>query len=239
MGEAAAPAGQTMPGADDARVALELVGVSKFFRRGDELVKALDDVDLRLGKGEFVSIVGKSGSGKSTLLYLAGGFSRPDRGRVMLAGADLATCSNRRLSKLRRTRVGFVFQFFHLLPNLTVYENVALPLVIDRSANVPRRVDRQLQAVGLSHRRDHRPGELSGGEMQRTAIARSLVIEPTIVIADEPTGNLDSAASVNVMEMLRAMVHESRAALLLVTHDPGIAGTADRTVRLDDGRVVG
>ena len=217
--------------------ALALRGVTKSFVRGDERVLALDHTDLDVSYGEFVSVVGPSGSGKSTLLYLAGGFLTPDAGTVTLSGRALVACSPRDLARLRRTTVGFVFQFFHLLPSLTVAENVAVPLVADRQRHTMERAGAALEAVGLAHRSGHMPGQLSGGEMQRVAIARALVIQPSIVIADEPTGNLDSATSGSVMEILIAAVRQHDAALLLVTHDPAVAARADRIVELMDGKL--
>jgi putative ABC transport system ATP-binding protein len=221
----------------ESSTALALAGVSKTFRRGGETVAALDDAYLSVEYGEFVSVVGPSGSGKSTLLYLAGGFLRPDRGIVSVAGGDLLQRSGRELAALRRTEVGFVFQSFHLIPTLTAAENVAVPLVADRQRQFGERVSAALDAVGLGHRAGHRPGQLSGGEMQRVAVARALVIEPSIVVADEPTGNLDGAKSASVMEVLIRAVRETNSALLLVTHDSEIARRADRTVTLADGKL--
>src|SRR5437660_922357 len=167
---------------------LRLEGVKKAFRRGREEVVALDGVDLALEGGEFLGLVGPSGSGKSTLLHLAGGLDRPDAGRVVLDDRDLSTLSAGERAELRRRQVGFVFQFFHLIPTLTVAENVELPLLLDGVRNTDGRVGEVLESVGLGHRADHLPGELSGGEMQRAAIARALVARPRIVLADEPTG---------------------------------------------------
>jgi ABC-type lipoprotein export system ATPase subunit len=223
--------------ADLSVTALALVGVSKRFRRGLEDVVALDGVDLRVAAGEFLALVGPSGSGKSTLLHVAGGLDRPDAGRVLVGDDDLAALSAADRARLRRRRVGFVFQFFHLIPTLSVSENVALPLTLDRARSVDAPVLEMLDRVGLAHRAAHLPGELSGGEMQRAAIARALVSHPALILADEPTGNLDSATGEGILELLISRVRETGAALLMVTHDTGAASRADRVLALRDGRV--
>jgi ABC-type lipoprotein export system ATPase subunit len=213
-----------------------LDGVSKRFRRGREDVLALDGVELELCAGEFVSLVGPSGSGKSTLLHLAGGIDQPDDGRILFDDRDLGRLSVGERARLRRREIGFVFQFFHLIPTLTVAENVGLPLLLDG-----RRADGVVAAtvarVGLADRADHLPGELSGGEMQRAAIARALVASPRLLLADEPTGNLDSATGKEVLDVLVTEVVGVGAALLMVTHDERAAGRAGRVLTLRDGRV--
>ncbi|MGN6473746.1 MAG: ABC transporter ATP-binding protein [Mycobacteriales bacterium] len=214
-----------------------MVGVSKHFRRGREVVAAVNDVDLQVTAGEFVSVVGPSGSGKSTLLHLAGGLDRPDSGQVLVDGQDVASLSAAALARLRRRQVGFVFQFFHLIPNLTVCENVALPLLLDGSRGNDDRVDELIERVGLTARARHLPGELSGGEMQRAAIARALVNQPRLILADEPTGNLDQATGAEILAVLEAQVAQAGAALLMVTHDKAAAGRADRTLNVVDGRL--
>ena len=216
---------------------LAVEGVSKRFTRGRESVTALADVDLAIDAGEFVSLVGPSGSGKSTLLHLAGGLDQPDHGIVRLDGVDWQRCSVRERARLRRRRIGFVFQVFHLLPNLSVAENVALPLALDGMRNEAR-VRSLIDAVGLSHRADHLPSELSGGEMQRAAVARALVAEPHLILADEPTGNLDSVTGAEVLELLVTQVRQLGAALLMVTHDPSAAAHGDRRLSLRDGHLV-
>ena len=216
---------------------LALEGVSRTFRRGGEAVAALAGVDLAVAPGEFVAVVGKSGSGKSTLLHLAGGLATPDTGRVLLAGLDLARVAPRTRAEIRRRRIGFVFQFFHLMPGLTVEENVRLPLILDRAGRRDERVGRLLADVGLSHRTNHLPGELSGGEMQRAAIARALVAEPAVVLADEPTGNLDSATGAEVLDLLTGIVADRATALVMVTHDSAAAARAGRTLTLADGNL--
>ncbi|HVV77828.1 MAG TPA: ABC transporter ATP-binding protein [Mycobacteriales bacterium] len=212
-------------------------GVSKHFRRGREVVAAVNDVSLEIPAGEFVSVVGPSGSGKSTLLHLAGGLDRPDSGQVWVDGEDIATLSAAALARLRRRRVGFVFQFFHLIPNLTVRENVTLPVVLDGGKHSDSRVDELIERVGLTHRAQHLPGELSGGEMQRVAIARALVNEPRLILADEPTGNLDQTTGAEILAVLEEQVAQAGAALLMVTHDEAAAGRADRTLHVVDGRL--
>ena len=216
---------------------LRLEGVRKGFRRGREEVLALDGVDLCLDAGGFTALVGPSGSGKSTLLHLAGGLDKPDDGRILLEERDLSTLSASERAQLRRRQVGLVFQFFHLIPTLTVTENVELPLVLDGARTRNGRVGELLDRVGLSHRTDHLPGELSGGEMQRAAIARALVAKPQLLLADEPTGNLDSATGAEILDLLCRTVSEEGTALLMVTHDLGAAGKAKQVLHLRDGRL--
>src|SRR5437899_10052558 len=213
---------------------LRFESVSKRFHRGIEQVVALDKVDLDVDAGEFVALIGPSGSGKSTLLHLAGGLDQPDGGRIVLGDRDLATMSIGERAKLRRREIGFVFQFFHLIPTLTVKENVELPLMLDGVKSNGRTAD-LLDRVGIAHRGAHLPGELSGGELQRAAIARALVAGPEMILADEPTGNLDSATSESVLGLLAEQVKESGAALVVVTHDRDVAARAPRTHTLRDG----
>jgi ABC-type lipoprotein export system ATPase subunit len=185
-------------------------------------VPAVRELDLAVAAGEFVAITGASGSGKSTLLHMLGGITRPSAGRVLLEGTDLAVLDDDGLAAIRRRRIGFVFQRYNLLPELSLEENVALPLVLD----------------GVSHRSGHRPDALSGGEQQRGAIARALVTKPAILLADEPTGALDSVNSANVLHLLQQLVHDRGQTVILVTHDPEIAAAAGRIVRMRDGRIV-
>ena len=202
-------------------------------------VTAVRGVDLAVEEGEFVAITGASGSGKSTLLHMLGGITRPSAGRVLLEGVDLATLDDDALAEIRRRRIGFVFQRYNLLPELSLAENVALPLVLDGISEARcRDAARQaLEAVGMAHRADHRPDTLSGGEQQRGAVARALVTDPAILLADEPTGALDSVNSANVLELLQRLVRDRHQTVILVTHDPGIAAAAGRIVRMKDGRV--
>ena len=218
---------------------IEAVDIVKEYRRGERTVRALDGVSFTIGGGEVVSVVGPSGSGKSTLLHLLGGLDRASAGQVVVDGADLGTLDDEAITAFRRRRLGFVFQFFNLLPTLSAWENVALPRLLD---GIPLAQERDralalLDRVGLGARADHRPAELSGGEMQRVAVARALVNEPVLVLADEPTGNLDSESGVMVLDLLRSLTSEQGGTLVLVTHDRGVAEVADRVIRLVDGRV--
>jgi putative ABC transport system ATP-binding protein len=202
-------------------------------------VTAVRGVDLAVEEGEFVAITGASGSGKSTLLHMLGGITRPSAGRVLLEGVDLATLDDDALAEIRRRRIGFVFQRYNLLPELSLAENVALPLVLDGVSEARcRDAARQaLEAVGMAHRAEHRPDALSGGEQQRGAVARALVTDPAILLADEPTGALDSVNSANVLELLQRLVRDRHQTVILVTHDTGIAAAAGRIVRMKDGLI--
>jgi putative ABC transport system ATP-binding protein len=219
---------------------ISLRGVTKTYRQGDADVKALAGVSLDITKGEFVSVVGPSGSGKSTLLHLMGGLDVPTTGEVVIDGTPISRMSDDEVTIFRRRSIGFVFQFFNLMPTLSAEENVALPLLLDgrRSREVAPRVTAALDAVGLSHRRAHRPDELSGGEMQRVAIARALVIEPKLILADEPTGNLDSATGDAILELVRRANRDRAATVVMVTHDAKAAAYGSRTVTMRDGTVV-
>jgi len=219
---------------------LQTTSLSKQYLMGEVTVDALRDVDFVVPQGEFVAIMGPSGAGKSTLLHLMGGLDTPSDGDVMLGGKHLAHLSDDEITIVRRRQVGFIFQFFNLLPTLSAAENVALPLLIDgkRMEDYAARVDDLLDLVGLGNRRDHRPDQLSGGEQQRVAIARAFVTEPKIVLADEPTGNLDSKSGTNVLELLRRTCKDLNTTVVMVTHDPRAASYADRVVFLRDGRTV-
>ena len=218
---------------------LEATGLRKQYRLGEHTVDALSGVDFVVGKGEFIAIMGPSGSGKSTLLHLLGGLDRPTDGEITLAGLRLSLLDDDRATLARRRNVGFVFQFFNLLPTLSAEENITLPLIID--GQNPRahqgRVDALLKMVGLTDRRRHKPDQLSGGEQQRVAIARALVTEPAIILADEPTGNLDSRTGTAIMDLLRRSCDEFRQTIVVITHDPRAAVYADRVVFLRDGHV--
>jgi putative ABC transport system ATP-binding protein len=218
---------------------MELVDVTKVYQQGSRSVQAVRGVSLRVTAGEFVSIMGPSGSGKSTLMHLMGGLDTPTTGKALFDGQDLQALSDRNRSLLRRSRVGFVFQFFNLLPTLTAAENVALPLLLGGQPRT-RALDRAtavLADVGLSERATHFPEAMSGGEMQRVAVARALVIEPEAVLCDEPTGNLDSANSKEILALLRKLPEDGRRAVVMVTHDREAAAVGDRIVHIRDGRV--
>jgi putative ABC transport system ATP-binding protein len=219
---------------------ISLTGVSKHYI-GKRKVVALDSIDLRIGRGEMVSIVGPSGSGKSTLLNLIGGLDRPTSGEIAIDGQPMAALSDDGLTRQRRDKIGFIFQFFNLLPSLTCVENVALPLHLK---GLPRKeIDKRardlLQLVGLEQRFDHLPDELSGGERQRVAIARALAFQPPVLLADEPTGNLDTHTGAEILNLIRDLHQRLKATILVVTHDQTVAESCQRTVTLRDARIAG
>jgi len=213
--------------------------VVKSYRQGEAEVRALAGVSLELATRDYVSIVGPSGSGKSTLLHLMGGLDEPTAGEIVIDGTAISGMTDDEITIFRRRHIGVVFQFFNLLPTYSAEENVALPLLLDRRRprDVRDRVLAALERVGLSHRRHHRPDELSGGEMQRVAIARALVIDPVLILADEPTGNLDTRTGEQVLDLIRD-ANTGGCTVVLVTHDPRAAARADRIVTLKDGVVV-
>jgi putative ABC transport system ATP-binding protein len=215
------------------------VGLVRRYKIGDSFVDALRGVDLTVARGEFVALVGPSGSGKSTVLNLVGGLDRPTSGQVWIDGTELSSSDERALTRHRRQHVGFVFQSFYLLPRLTAEENVALPLMFGGVPEKERRARARtlLERVGLGPRLAHRPTQLSGGEQQRVAIARALVGQPALLLADEPTGNLDTVIGAEIMSLLRELNREEGLTLLVVTHDPKVAAFADRVVKLRDGQV--
>lgn len=220
---------------------LEAKEVHKTYRMGKVLVSALRGVTLEIEEGEFIAIFGPSGSGKSTLLHILGGLDRPDKGDVFVDGINLSTLDDSKRADVRLHKIGFVFQFFNLLPRLTALRNVELPLSF---ADVPekesvRRAREMLELVGLKDRIHHRPTELSGGEQQRVAIARALINEPKIILADEPTGNLDTATGWEIVRLMKRLNEEKRQTFVIVTHDPSVAETADRIIYLKDGLVEG
>jgi putative ABC transport system ATP-binding protein len=219
---------------------LETREVSRHYRMGETTVAALDGVSLSVAEGEFVALLGTSGSGKSTLLNLLGGLDRPTAGEVLFEGRSLAPLSKREMARYRRRSVGMIFQNFNLIPTMTAAENVELALAFGRVAGRERvrRARELLERVGLGERASHRPAELSGGEQQRVAIARALANRPRALLADEPTGNLDSARAAELLSLLRGMVEHDRLTVLMVTHDRDLAARfADRTVRMKDGRI--
>jgi putative ABC transport system ATP-binding protein len=216
---------------------LQADDLRKEYQLGSNRVNALAGVDFLVEKGEFVAIMGPSGSGKSTLLHMIGGLDQPSGGEVFLAGARLSQMKDKKVTLLRRRNIGFVFQFFNLLPTLSAEENITLPLLIDGKnlKNYQERIELLLKLTGLSDRRAHKPEQLSGGEQQRVALARALVTEPAILLADEPTGNLDSKTGTAIMELLRQSGDEFKQSIVVVTHDPRAAAYADRVVFLRDG----
>jgi ABC-type lipoprotein export system ATPase subunit len=218
---------------------IKLMNVTKTYRQGDNPVVALDHITLNISRNEFLAITGKSGCGKSTLINIIGGLDSPDQGQVMIDGEDLSGMDDRRLTLFRRNRVGIIFQFFNLLPILTLEENIALPHLLKEGTNSLReKIDHLLNEMDLYQRRHHKPHELSGGEMQRVAICRALINDPDLILADEPTGNLDSASGRQVLEILRRLRDEQGKTILLVTHSPEGAAMADRVMRMKDGRLL-
>ena len=218
---------------------IALMNVTKIYHQGVNPVVALDQIHLNISKGEFVAITGKSGCGKSTLINIIGGLDSPDQGQVMVGGEDLSLMDDRRLTLYRRDRVGIIFQFFNLLPILNLEENIVLPHLLREGSNPPvDKIDRLLHEMSLHERRTHYPHELSGGEMQRVAICRALINDPAIILADEPTGNLDSTSGKQVLEILRRLRSEQGKTVILVTHSQEGAATADRLIRMQDGRLL-
>ncbi|MET4729674.1 putative ABC transport system ATP-binding protein [Lysobacter enzymogenes] len=217
---------------------IELDAVHRRYEMNGQAVNALAGVDLKIGAGEFVAITGASGSGKSSLLNILGCLDRPTRGRYLIEGRDVAEFDDEAASDIRNRRIGFVFQSFHLLPRLTLLENVLLPLRFHRQppADAPQRARELLARVGLGERSSHRPSELSGGQQQRAAIARALLLQPALLLADEPTGNLDSKSAADVLDLI-GEVHAGGQTVVLVTHDRDLAARAPREVRLHDGKV--
>ncbi len=218
---------------------IDLRGLTRHYQVGGQVVRALESVDLTIPDGEYMAIMGPSGSGKSTLLHLLGCLDRPTSGSYRLDGQEVAALPEPALAQVRSRRIGFIFQFFHLVPRLTAAANVELPMILAGMPVAERRprIAEALEAVGISDRAGHRPDQLSGGQRQRVAIARATVMRPSILLADEPTGNLDRAAGAEVIELLERM-NDDGLTFLLVTHDPEIGGRARRVVRLVDGRIV-
>ena len=217
---------------------LETKDLVKYYGSGDNLVKAIDHTDIRVEPGEFAAVVGRSGSGKSTLLHMLGGLDRPDSGKVLVEGRDIFRLKDDRLAVFRRRKIGFIFQSYNLVPSLNVWENIVLPIGLDG-----RKVDREyvmdiVRKIGMSDRLHALPGTLSGGQQQRVAIARALASRPAIILADEPTGNLDSRTEIEVVSLLKHCVTEDGQTLVMITHDETIAQMADRMIVIEDGKVV-
>lgn len=217
---------------------LEVNELTKIYGSGDNQVIALDHVSFRVKKGEFVAIVGASGSGKSTLMNLMGGIDRPTSGSVVVDGEPIFEMSESALAIFRRRNIGIVYQFYNLIPNLTVDENIMLPCLLDNRKPDAQKLGKIIEMTGLSHRRDHLPGELSGGQQQRVSVGRALINDPAFLLADEPTGNLDSKAGREILELLTAANRKENQTLILITHDERIALQADRILTISDGKIV-
>ncbi len=219
---------------------IKLENITKEYRMGEDIVHAVSGISLEIDEGEFIALVGPSGSGKSTMMHIIGGLDTPTSGRVIVDGQDLSRASDRELSRYRNEKIGFVFQAFNLHPTYTATENVALPLIfsgISQSKRLKMAAE-ALEIVGLAERASHRPNQLSGGERQRVSIARALVTQPKILLADEPTGNLDSRNGKHVMELLSQLNKEKGITLIIVTHDIEIAAIAGRIIKMKDGKIV-
>lgn len=216
---------------------LRVEHLSKIYGAGENQVKALDDVSLSVEKGEFVAIVGASGSGKSTLLHLLGGVDRPTSGKVYINGTDIFAMNDDELAIFRRRQVGIIYQFYNLIPILNVEENMAIPMELDGRKVEKAQMDDMLLRLGLTERRTHLPNELSGGQQQRTSIGRALITRPSIVLADEPTGNLDTKASNEIMHLLNTSNRELNQTIIMITHNMELAKAADRTIMIEDGKI--
>ena len=217
---------------------LETKDLRKVYGSGDTEVRALDGVDLTVEKGEFVAVVGTSGSGKSTLLHMLGGLDRPTSGAVLVDGKDIFSLKDEELTIFRRRKIGFVFQNYNLVPVLNVYENIVLPIQLDGNAPDKAYVERIIETLGLEAKLQNLPNNLSGGQQQRVAIARALAAKPAIILADEPTGNLDSATSLDVMGLLKVTAQKFSQTIVMITHNEELAQMADRIIRIEDGRIV-
>lgn len=217
---------------------LKTENLKKIYGESPNIVKALDGIDLSVEDGEFLAVVGTSGSGKSTLLHMLGGLDRPSEGKVYIEDKDIFSLSDEALTIFRRRKIGFVFQSFNLVPTLSVYENAVLPIELDGNKVDENYIGEVIDILGLSDRANNLPSQLSGGQQQRAAIARALASKPAIILADEPTGNLDSRTSQEVLNLLRLMGEKYRQTMVMITHNEEIAQTADRIVRIEDGRIV-
>ncbi|KYG96238.1 ABC transporter ATP-binding protein [Paenibacillus jamilae] len=218
---------------------LKTQALKKHYGNGDTAVHALDGVNLEVESGEFVAIVGTSGSGKSTLLHMLGGLDRPTSGNVTIDGKDISTLKDEELTIFRRRKIGFVFQNYNLVPVLNVYENIVLPIELDGKEPDKTHIDKIVHTLGLDHKMNNLPNNLSGGQQQRVAIARALAAKPAIILADEPTGNLDSKTSLDVMGLIKVSSQQFRQTMVMITHNEEIAQMADRIIRIEDGKIVG
>ncbi|OSB10186.1 ABC transporter ATP-binding protein [Paraclostridium bifermentans] len=217
---------------------LKTRGLKKYYGEEENLVKAIDDNNIEIIEGEFVAIVGKSGSGKSTLLHMIGGLDRPTDGKVFIDGKDIFSLKDESLAIFRRRKIGFIFQYYNLIPSLNVWENIVLPIGLDNKAVDEEFINDIINALGLSDKKESLPNTLSGGQQQRVAIARALATRPSIILADEPTGNLDSKTSDEVMSLLKSMIKKYNQTLVMITHDGTIAQMADRVIYIEDGKVL-
>ena len=222
----------------DRNTILMVYNLVKYYGKGENQVRAVDHTSLRIERGKFTAIVGRSGSGKSTLLHLIGGLDRPDEGKVWIEGKDIFSLKDDRLAQFRRKKIGFIFQDYNLIPSLNVWENVVLPLGLDNRKVNAEDVELVLRKIGLQGKKEAMPNALSGGQKQRTAIARALVTRPAIILADEPTGNLDSQTELEVISLLKSCVTDFGQTLVMITHDETIAQMADRIIEIEDGKVV-
>lgn len=219
-------------------IILETKGLKKHYGEGESLVKALDNVNLKVDQGEFVSIVGTSGSGKSTLLHMLGGLDYPTEGSVFVDGKDISTLKEEALAIFRRRKIGFVFQSYNLVPVLNVYENIVFPIQLDGNRIDQDYIDRIIKTLGLENKINALPSQLSGGQQQRVAIARALAAKPAIILADEPTGNLDTSTSQDVLGLLKVTAKKFEQTIVMITHNEEIAQLADRIIRIEDGKIV-
>ena len=222
----------------DTSTILQLENLVKYYSSGENLVRAVDHTSLAIERGKFTAIVGRSGSGKSTLLHLIGGLDRPDEGRVIIDGTDIFALKDDQLAQFRRKKIGFVFQDYNLIPSLNVWENIVLPLGLDSRRVDSAEISEILRKIGMEDKRSAMPNVLSGGQKQRTAIARALASKPAIILADEPTGNLDSQTEIEVVSLLKSCVQEFGQTLVMITHDETIAQMADRIIEIEDGKIV-
>lgn len=218
---------------------IEIKNLNKIYGKGEVEVKALNNINLEINEGEFVAIVGASGSGKSTLLHLLGGVDKPSSGEVILNGTNMYSLKERELSILRRRKIGFVFQFFNLIPVLTAEENIEMPVLLDGGKMDKEYKAESLKILGLEERKKHHPAQLSGGQQQRVSIGRALANKPSLILADEPTGNLDSKNSKEILELLKYSAKKYHQTLILITHDLAIAKEADRVITIADGEIIG
>ena len=217
---------------------LEVKELTKIYGKGGSQVTALDHVDLQVERGQFVAIIGASGSGKSTLLHLLGGVDRPDGGKIFVEDVDIATFGEERLAQYRRRKVGLIYQFYNLIPTLSVKKNICLPMLLDNKEPGKERFDDIVRTLGLGDRLEHLPGQLSGGQQQRAAIGRALIYQPAILLADEPTGNLDRKNTEEIISLLKLSNRQYKQTILLITHDESVALEADRIIKIEDGKII-